>query len=420
MEYVALIDCNNFYASCERVFDPSLNDKPVVVLSNNDGCIIARSIEAKKLGIQMGEPFFKCKDIIRTKKVKVFSSNYTLYADMSARVMNIIKDHFDNTEVYSIDEAFVSINSVSLDNLESQFYSLRKKIFKWTGIPVSIGISTTKTLSKLASRVAKKNSGVYILSKNMNSAAILKQMSVGSVWGVGRRLQKKFIQKGISNAYQLSILDYKLARKIGNVNILRTVMELRGIKCIDIEKSIANKKQITTSRAFSSSIGKYVLLEEAVSVYVSRAAEKLRSQNSKCNIITVALSTNRFLKATGPSFFINSLSFDSSTDSTSSLIKSGVSLLKSIYKPGLAYKKAHVFLSGIEKAENKQYSFLDDIASIRRSDRLMSTIDKVNSLYGRDSLKYANTGISRDWLMKREKKSPNYTTNWGEILTIKL
>ena len=418
--YIALIDCNNFYASCERVFNPKLKNKPIVVLSNNDGCIIARSNEAKNLGIKMGEPLFKCKSIIKSNKVNIFSSNYTLYADMSNRVMNIIKDQFLNTEIYSIDEAFISFNGKSINDIEDKFVNLRRKIYKWTGIPVSIGISSTKTLAKVANKIAKKESGVFFISSHDSKEKILKELPIGSVWGIGRKLEQRFLAMGILNAYQLSKMDNKNIRKMTNINILRTAMELNGVNCIDIDTSPISKKQITTSRAFSKNITELKYLEEAVSLYVSRAAEKLRFQKSKCYIITVALSTNRFDRQNIHKFLLNSHSFNSSTNSTSKLISAAKKILKNIYQSGLFYKKAYVFLSGLENSESKQYTFSDDIMMIKKDDNLMKTFDKINKSFGSDTIKYANTGISRDWFMKREKRSNRYTTNWNEILKINL
>ncbi len=418
--FIALIDCNNFYASCERVFNPSLKNKPIVVLSNNDGCIIARSNEAKELGIKMGEPYFKCRGLIEKENVEVFSSNYTLYADMSSRVMRIVKDHFLNTEVYSIDEAFVSIPSGNLNEIQNRFIKLRAKILKWTGIPVSVGIAPTKTLAKVASKIAKKKDGTFSLFDNEKINNILRELPISSVWGIGRRLSKKFIGLGVYNAYQLTLMDHKRIRSLTSVNTLRTAIELTGTMCIDIDSQPSSKKQITTSRAFGKTITNIDLLEEAISVYISRAAEKLRYQNSKCNIITIALSTNRFDKENSHKFLFATESLGSSTNSTPSLICTGIRLLKDIFEIGLLYKKAYVFLSGIESSKFKQYSFSDDIDYIKKEDRLMNAFDKINSVYGSDTMKYANTGISRDWFMKRERKSNRYTTNWNEILKISL
>ena len=419
-KYIALIDCNNFYASCERVFNPSLKNRPVVVLSNNDGCIIARSKEAKSIGIKMGEPLFKCKKIIEDNSVKVFSSNYTLYADMSNRVMNIIKSHFSDVEVYSIDEAFISVEAKSVKNLENELFLLRNKILKWTGIPVSIGLSITKTLAKVAARKAKNSLGVYSLCNQNNFINILKETKVSSIWGIGRRLEKTLLQKGIISAYQLSTLNDSFARSLGSINLVRTIFELNGIACFDIDKFPNPKKQITTSRAFGSLVYDLDYLNEAVSVYISRAAEKLRLQRLGCSIITVGLSTNRFSSKSSYKFLVKTKSLTSSTNSTSKLIKVGKRILESIFKQGLGYKKAHVFLSGLENFDSKQYSFSDNVSSINKEAKLMKTLDNLNSFYGSDTLKYASTGISRDWFMKRRSKSKRFTTNWEEILTIKL
>ena len=240
--FIALIDCNNFYASCERVFNPSLKNKPIVVLSNNDGCIIARSNEAKELGIKMGEPYFKCRGLIEKENVEVFSSNYTLYADMSSRVMRIVKDHFLNTEVYSIDEAFVSIPSGNLNEIQNRFIKLRAKILKWTGIPVSVGIAPTKTLAKVASKITKKD-GTFSLFDKEKINNILRELPISSVWGIGRRLSKKFIGLGVYNAYQLTLMDHKRIRSLTSVNTLRTAIELTGTMCIDIDSQPSSKSK---------------------------------------------------------------------------------------------------------------------------------------------------------------------------------
>ena len=419
-KYIALIDCNNFYASCERVFNPSLKNKPIVVLSNNDGCIIARSNEAKSLGIRMGHPFFKCKSIIESNKVQVFSSNYSLYADMSNRVMSIIKSFFPDTEIYSIDEAFVQIKSSNESRLIKDMKILRETILKWTGIPVSIGVSTTKTLAKVANKLAKKEQGIKTLCTNNSNSRklILEDVHVEDVWGIGRRLTNTLNLHGIKNAFQLSNVDKTWIRKKTSVNVLKTVLELNGISCIQLEDKISQKKQITTSRAFAKGVSDLASLEEAVGAYISRASEKLRNQNSVCSVLTVALSTNRFDLYTEHQFLSSTMSLEYSTNSTSKLIVLGTSILKNIFRQGLVYKKAHVFLSGIENAETKQYSLGDNLKTVVKEERLMRVLDHINHSYGSETLRYANTGINRGWLMKRTKKSKNFTTSWNELLTV--
>ena len=419
-KYIALIDCNNFYASCERVFNPSLKNKPIVVLSNNDGCIIARSNEAKSLGIRMGHPFFKCKSIIESNKVQVFSSNYSLYADMSNRVMSIIKSFFPDTEIYSIDEAFVQIKSSNESRLIKDMKILRETILKWTGIPVSIGVSTTKTLAKVANKLAKKEQGIKTLCTNNSNSrkSILEDVHVEDVWGIGRRLTNTLNLHGIKNAFQLSNVDKIWIRKKTSVNVLKTVLELNGISCIQLEDKISKKKQITTSRAFAKGISDLASLEEAVGAYISRASEKLRNQNSVCSVLTVALSTNRFDLYTEHQFLSSTMSLEYSTNSTSKLIVLGTSILKNIFRQGLVYKKAHVFLSGIENAETKQYSLGDNLKTVVKEERLMRVLDHINNSYGSETLRYANTGINRGWLMKRTKKSKHFTTSWNELLTV--
>ena len=419
-KYIALIDCNNFYASSERVFNPSLKNKPIVVLSNNDGCIIARSNEAKNLGIRMGHPFFKCKSILESNKVQVFSSNYTLYADMSNRVMSIIKSFFPDTEIYSIDEAFVQIKSSNESRLIKDMKILRETILKWTGIPVSIGVSTTKTLAKVANKLAKKEQGIKTLCTNNSNSRklILEDVHVEDVWGIGRRLTNTLNLHGIKNAFQLSNVDKTWIRKKTSVNVLKTVLELNGISCIQLEDKISKKKQITTSRAFAKGVSDLASLEEAVGAYISRASEKLRNQNSVCSVLTVALSTNRFDLYREHQFLSSTMSLEYSTNSTSKLIVLGTNILKNIFRQGLVYKKAHVFLSGIENAETKQYSLGDNLKTVVKEERLMRVLDHINKSYGSETLRYANTGTNRSWLMKRTKKSKNFTTSWNELLTV--
>ena len=267
-KYIALIDCNNFYASCERVFNPSLKNKPIVVLSNNDGCIIARSNEAKNLGIRMGHPFFKCKSIIESNKVQVFSSNYTLYADMSNRVMSIIKSFFPDTEIYSIDEAFIDLSFLDEKSIEDYGKEIRKKVLRWTGIPTSVGISSTKTLSKVANHIAKKEkTGVLYLNQGIDEK--LKKFPIGDVWGVGKQLSKFYIKNGIENAYQLRTASNTWIKKSTNVLGSRTAMELRGITCIGLETHEVKRKNCCVSRSFGKKVTDLQKLEEAITTYLS-------------------------------------------------------------------------------------------------------------------------------------------------------
>ena len=420
-QYVALIDCNNFYASCEQVFNPTLRNKPLIILSNNDGCIIARSNEAKRLGIRMGEPFFKCKPIIEKNNVQVFSSNYTLYADMSSRVMTIIRDSFPKTEIYSIDEAFVYFAHSNEKSIIEEFSKLRERILKWTGIPVSIGISTTKTLAKVANKIAKKEGGISTLvNDDKLIEPILKEVEVGEIWGIGNRLNEFLTSNGISNALELKEVDYKWIRKKTSINVLKTVMELNGFPCIELKYAEPNKKQIITSRAFASGVLDFNLLEEGISTYISRAAEKLREQDSLCSRITVAISTNKFDSNLGYIFLHDTILLEQSTNSTSTLIHHGINILKKIFKKGLLYKKGHVFLAEIQDSNFKQFTFNDNLELIDKEERLMKVIDKINNHYGKNTLKYSITGVNQAWITKRTKKSKHFTTNWNELLTISI
>lgn len=418
----ALVDCNNFYASCERLFQPGLNGKPIVVLSNNDGCIVARSNEAKALGIPMGAPMFKMKYLIEKHGVHVFSSNYALYGDLSHRVMDVLRQMECNVEVYSIDEAFLSlpVNKV-WDRLE-YVAELRERVRKHVGIPVSIGIATTKTLAKIANRVAKKNpqhQGVFDLVGNSQMNQILQGTDVGDVWGIGRRSAEKLIRRGIYTAYDLKHADETWIRKHLTVVGARTVMELNEIPCISLEKAPPCPKSIVTSRTFGHPITDIENLREAVISYVSLAAEKLRKQEVEADSLNLYITTGPFDEQSNYSNN-QTITLARPTSSTPDLIAAALSCLKSIYRPGYRYRKAGVMLTGIVKQGYRQQELFSPLVPAKEDKSLMAALDKINDKWGRRTIQYGMiTDSDKPWSMQQARKSPAYTTNWHELPVVK-
>jgi len=418
----ALIDCNSFYASCEKVFDPALKDKPVVVLSNNDGCIVALSKEAKILGIQRGTPLFKCEDIISKHDVKVFSSNYALYGDMSRRVMETLAMFSPDIEVYSIDEAFMSLDGFDAKyDLTQYARKIKYTVEKWTGLPVSIGLGTTKTLAKLANDVAKKtpeHKGVFNLYNNPQFDEILKKVPVSDIWGIGGRYAKLLIGNGISTAYQLKCAPDIWIKKYMKITGLFTVRELRGEACISLAEVEQSKKGILCSRSFGRHVESIEDLSEAVSTYATRAGEKLRAQDSVASFISVFLSTNPYTD-TAQYSNIASSELPSPTASTPELIKHALMNLRRIYRPGFIYKKAGVYLTGIQNADAVQLNIFKPQSEASKNEGLMRAIDKINRSFGRDTVKFASSGITQGWGMRQLRKSPRYTTQWSDIPVVK-
>lgn len=419
MTIFALIDCNNFYASCEKIFVPSLRDKPVIVLSNNDGCIVARSNEAKALGIKMAVPYFEAEHIIKKHNVKVFSSNYALYADMSKRVMSILSQFSPDVEQYSIDEAFLSLNGIVKPGYCAH---VRNTVMKSTGIPVTIGVAKTKTLAKAANEIAKKDSslkGVLDISSEEDHSELLKKLPVEDVWGVGFQYAKVLKHYGVFTAYDLTKVSPEWIKKNMSVTGLRTIMELKGTPCIELEEAPPAKKGIMSSRSFGTPVRSLDELGEAVSDYVTLAASKLRKQHSIAEHIYVFIQTNRF-KPDEPQYS-NGLSYTlpSPTAYTPDLIFYAEELLKKIYKPGYKYKKAGFMLSGIMPEDNVQRSLFGD-GNLKKKNRLMNVLDKINLSWGSGTLSMASSGIQQKWQMKRVYCSPRYTTNWNEIPVVKV
>ena len=417
----ALADCNSFYASCERVFNPKLNNRPVVVLSNNDGCIVARTNEAKELGIKMGEPLFKAKKIIEKYNVKVFSSNYALYGSMSNRVMKILEQSFPNIEIYSIDVAFMEISDLKKIYDYSEYAKkIREIILKWTGIPVSIGIGETKTLAKIANQIAKDNpkiNGVFDITKIKNKEKILKKIKVGKIWGIGNKLSKFLIKNNIYNAYEFIKQDNRWVRKNMNVLGLKTKMELNGISCYELENSFKQRKSCCVSRSFGKKITSLKNMREAVSTYISRAAEKIRNEKLVSNNINLYIRTSPFKKV-AKEYYSNSVSIPLNFPTNNTIILNKATLLglNKIFKKGYLYQKAGVILSGLENENSDLNLFEEDD---KKKEFLMNAFDFINQKYGNNSVRIASEGIEKKWLMKRSKCSSNFTTNLKDLLVVK-
>ena len=414
---IALIDCNSFYVSCERLFNPKIRKKPVVVLSNNDGCIISRSTEAKALGIKMGEPYFKAKDIIVKNKVEVFSSNYSLYGDLSRRVMRTLKRFNSAIEVYSIDEAFLDLSNFPDSEVEKVGKEIRETVLKWTGIPTSIGIAKTKTLSKVANHIAKKKeSGVTSLIGIENIDPILEKVEINDVWGVGRQLTKFYHKNGIYNAKQLKNKSNTWVKKNSNVLGSRTAMELRGIPCIDIETTQSKRKSCVVSRSFGRRIEKYQELKEAVANYCLNASEKIRSESLIAKSITVFVRTSPFQSRFG--YYSNSktIDFAISTNNSIEIVKTALVALDSIFKNGYRYQKAGVMLTGLSNEDGSKNLFSSE--KDEKIKGLMKSIDNTNYRYGRSTLSLASAGVQKRWNMRREHSSKIDTADFYLLPTI--
>lgn len=415
----ALVDCNSFYVSCERVFDPSLEVKPVVVLSNNDGCAVSRSNEAKEW-IPMGAPIHKYTKEVLLHDIKLFSSNYTLYSDMSSRVMAVLNKFTPDIGIYSIDEAFLSLSGFERRDLTEYGKEIRKTVKQLTGIPVSIGIGETKTLAKIANRVAKKTSelgGVFCIYNHPKRDDILKRIDVSDIWGVGRAYTRMLKSNGIHSAYDLKETSDTFIRKRMTVVGYRTALELRGTSCIELE-NIEPKKEIIRSRSFGHDVYELEDLKEAISMHASRTAEKLREQKSIARYISVWIKTNAFKDIPQ---YRNSIGtyLPEPTSYTPNLIQTALTLLENIYKKGYGYKKAGVMLADIVPDNEVQLNIFSPNRNLKNQIELMKAFDKINTAWGRDTVKYASSGIQRRWSMKRASLSPRYTTNWDELPVVR-
>lgn len=417
----ALVDCNNFYASCERVFNPRLKYQPVVVLSNNDGCVIARSNEAKALNIAMGAPYFQIEEFCRRHRVHVCSSNYALYGDLSRRVMDILQSHVAEVEEYSIDEAFLRFDGVqSPAQLMPMLQELQQIILQWTGIPVSIGLAPTKVLAKVANHVAKKQTQQHIFGLLDKSTArrILASFAVEDLWGVGRRWAEQLQRLGVVTAWELSQLPAKRIRQHFSVVMERIVLELSGTVCLELEAPSA-REQIVVSRSFGKPVTSLEELREAAGCYAARACEKLRRQGSVAGIIDVFLMTNAF--ANQP-YYSQAAQFSCPvpTDDTRIVLQKVGEGLAAIFREGLAYKKVGVRLYRLTNKQQQQMDLLaaPSSANASRAADLMAIVDDINQTFGKNSLFYAVQGVERDWQMRRQFCSPSYTTNWQQLLKV--
>ena len=417
---IALIDCNNFYASCERIFNPRLIGKPIVVLSNNDGCIITRSAEAKELGIKMGEPYFKAKKIIDKNNVRVFSSNYSLYGDISQRVMETLARFASDVEIYSIDEAFLGLNGFENYELSKYCKYIRRTIKQWVGIPVSIGVSTTKTLSKIANNLAKKNKeydGVCILKSWFDINEALKLTPIEDVWGIGRRLSVFLKKYKINTAYDFTQLDKGWIRKNMGVVGEKTFLELCGVSCIELELIPSDKKSCCVSRSFSKPVEKIDDLEESVSSYGTRVAEKIREEGLVAESMSIFVLTNYFNRKEKQYSNSIKLQLPYPTNNSIKIVKRALEGIRKIYREGYRYKKAGVILYGLTKA--KQTRGLLDYDR-ENSDSIMNTLDRINERYGSSTIRLASEGVEKSWRMRRESVSPRYTTRFDDLVEAKL
>ncbi|WP_373273534.1 translesion error-prone DNA polymerase V subunit UmuC [Vibrio parahaemolyticus] len=422
MPVFALVDCNNFYASCEKLFRPDLKDTPVVVLSNNDGCVVARSREAKLLGIKMGVRVFQIKAEMQRHGILAFSSNYALYADLSSRVMRTLEDMAPRVEVYSIDEAFLDLTGIeSALSLVEFGQQVRERIGHWIGITVCVGIAPTKTLAKLANHAAKKypaTQGVVDLTNPDRQRRLLALVPVDDVWGVGRRLSKRLNALGITTALDLANASPRAIRDQFSVVLERTVRELNGESCIELEEIPPTKKQIVCSRSFGAKVTQFELLREAVCEYATRATEKLRKEQQQAKVMTVFMRTSPF-KDNEPQYS-NSASGELLIPScdTRDFIELANHLLKRIWKDGFRYAKAGVMLSDFYDPGMFQPGLFDDVSTRSNSQQLMSVLDIINQS-GAGKVFFAGQGTKKDWSMKREHLSPAYTTRWDQLPRVK-
>lgn len=415
----AIVDCNNFYASCERVFNPGLAGKPLVVLSNNDGCVVARSQEAKALGVKMAQPWFQCQHLVKPHGLIALSSNYALYADMSRRVMAILAGFTPEQEVYSIDESFLAFSSQLEVNYCEIGLKIREKVLKWTGLPVCVGFAPSKTLAKLANHWAKTQpefAGAcdYTALPAAQRLALLQATPVSEVWGVGRRLTEKLAELGIHSVADLQAADPAWLGGRFSVVLARTVEELRGASCLQLEDVAPPKQQIMTSRSFGVPVTGLAELREAMTAYTTRAAEKLRAEGQLAGEIQVFIRTSPF-KPDAPQYSgALRLRLPEPTDDTLRLVKAARFLLRRLYRPGFIYQKAGILLSELQPATLNQGQLFGNVDIARRG-RLMTVMDRLNRDMGRGTLFLAGAGIDRNWRMRQGNRSPRYTTHWAEI-----
>jgi DNA polymerase V len=418
----ALVDVNNMYVSCERVFNPKLEARPVIVLSNNDGCAVARSNEVKALGVKMGTPWFQLKDLAKRHGIIALSSNYALYGDMSNRIMTILRDYSPQVEIYSIDECFLGLTDLGSlwASPAALGQAMRQRVRQWTGLPVCVGIAPTKTLAKLANHIAKKRpvfNGVCDLSAMPagEQDALLATIDVGEVWGVGPRIAPRLKTAGIETVRALRDASPAWLRAQFGVVMERTGVELRGLSCLGLEEVATAKKQIISSRSFGQMVLTLDELREAVSTYMTRAAEKLRHQGSVCGVVQVFVQTNQFRSQDPQYSNAITIPLTVSTSDTRRLIGAALYGLEQIYRPGYFYKKAGVVLIDITDATVEQKTLFTSALDLEKSAKLMAALDVLNQRFGSDTVSVGSVGLHKQWAMRREHKTPCYTTRWSDV-----
>jgi len=414
---VALVDCNNFYVSCERVFQPRLEKKPVLILSGNDGCVIARSNETKALGIGMGVPFFKIKDLVYHNNVEVMSSNFSLYGDMSERVFNVLHQSAPQVEIYSIDEAFLPLEGLTPDECLQFAKKLVKKIYRWTGIPVSIGLSSTQTLAKAANHLVKKQcipGGALALFSAEEQVQALSKIKVQDIWGIGKQTAEKLKKVGIDTALKLRDLKNQNSQTL-NIQFRRTILELQGKPMFSFEETPSMRQQIIVSRSFAQKISDFNDIRAAVVEHISNAGQTLREENLVAEALTVFLHTNRFSDSDYHHAITLSLPMPSS--STKVLLGTALLALDKIYRPDTQYKKAGVIVFEISSSRSLQRDLFNDYSP--REDCLMTTLDDINAIMGRGTLRYGAQGFKQNWKARSSKRSPPYTTCWEALPIVK-
>lgn len=416
----ALIDCNNFYASCERVFRPDLNNRPIVVLSNNDGCVIARSNEAKALGIPMGAPAFEWEALFQKHGVQVFSPNFALYGDMSQRVMSIAEGYSPELEVYSIDEAFLKFSGFERLDLRAHTEAMRDQILRWTGIPTSVGIAPTKALTKLANRIAKKfpleTGHVHWIDSEEKRLKALRWLKVEDVWGIGRQHTRRLQAMGVKTAYEFTLLDDLWVRKHLNITGLRLKRELQGKPMLSLESS-SPKQSIATTRSFEKNYTSFDQVRERVSTFAASCAEKLRQQGSCCRVLTVFIHTNPHRHDLGQCHRSTAIKLPFATNSTLELVRFANFALTSIFEAGYAYKKAGVIVQDFTPEDSTQITLFENRDP--RHIPLLQVVDRLNQRYGQQKIRLASQDLQRVWKMRQEKRSPRYTTCLQELIQVR-
>jgi DNA polymerase V len=411
----ALVDCNNFYASCERLFRPDLRGKPIIVLSSNDGCVIARSDEAKVLGIQMGVPYFQVRALCAQHKVHVFSSNFSLYGDLSRRVMSVISEAWPTLEIYSIDEAFLDLSTLPMAELDSFCAWVQKKVLRCTGIPVSIGIGPTKTLAKLANHIAKKELKIPVFNINQQMFW-LSRIHINDVWGVGRQWTKKLLEQGVYTANDLASLSVNELKRRYNVTLYSTALELKGIACSDLAE-YEPRKSIISSKSFSTMQTEYDALAQAVSSHCVRAWEKLRDQGSVAHYLSVSINTNRF-RADLPHYAQRAgFKLIRASDDVRYLVQCAKLCLRTIFREGYHYQKVGVYFGELKSKNQVQFDLFEEVSEeqLKHTEQLMSVLNQVNKKYGTHALRLAAEGYSKPWSARMGKCSPAYTTRWADL-----